>query len=380
MNRARVKEIPFHAVLAGFAVALVSVGSGLALASDQPPRPVLNPYMDADAPVRDVRARFAAEDPLVRTPPDLAEMRREKARDLGLRETAEPIRGALGAGTSYKTGELRVHEHAELHTKMFVHENGVEPSFPVDWLYTPATNRTEMTIEVVGIYSQSYGNSGYLGIYDWSCTAGYPCPNGDSEASWQWAEPFSDFACNIEVIVDPGGHDQDVMHYANTSVKMDNENPPLWWNAVYLWNFCSDDWDLIYDHQFRSHQRDCSLNNSCGWWGPIIETFGDPQPAIKELGFTETMLYHDGIWSELSTAETYFHEPIGPWALFHLEPNQGFGVGGGIGEPVCGVVGAEGACAGLVFFCLLPVAVMIGLRRTDTSSVAPPESNPRFSR
>lgn len=85
-----------------------------------------------------------------------------------------------------------------------------------------------------------------------------------------------------------------MVQYTNKSVKMVEGNPPLWWNLVYLWNFCNEEWDLVYDHQFRASQRDCSSDSSCGWWGPILETFGESQPEINELGFEDTLLFHDG--------------------------------------------------------------------------------------
>jgi hypothetical protein len=127
-------------------------------------------------------------------------------------------------------------------------------------------------------------------------------------------------------IVDAGSHVQTVVYYDNLSEKLDGANPPLWRNAVYLWNYCNSAWDLVYSHQFRANQKDCSVDPSCGWWGPILETFNSI-PQIKELGFENTMLLHDGVWSSLPTSESSFGDPVSPWQLFHLDPNRGFGAG-----------------------------------------------------
>ena len=127
-------------------------------------------------------------------------------------------------------------------------------------------------------------------------------------------------------IVDKGGHLQTVIHYANTTIKLDQEYPPLWRNAVYLWNYCSKNWDLVYEHNYRENKSNCSIEG-CAWWGPILETFGDEQPEINELGFEDTLLFHDGTWSELPPSETNFKNPISPWILFHFDPNRGFGAG-----------------------------------------------------
>jgi hypothetical protein len=56
-----------------------------------------------------------------------------------------------------------VTSRAELYTQMIVHPNGI--AVP-NWIFTTATNRTELTIEVVGIY---IGAIAALGVFDWSC-------------------------------------------------------------------------------------------------------------------------------------------------------------------------------------------------------------------
>lgn len=284
--------------------------STLCISSEKfsPQKTLLNPYLQKKHVIHDLRSNFM------------------KYKITNREEM--PVPGGKGAGILYRNGSLQVFEHAELHTKMFVHPNGLNPSGSLNWLYTTATNRTDDSIEVVGIYA-GWKEFGYLGIWDWSCNNDYPCQNGSSAPGFQWSTPFSEFECNMTEIVDQGGHYQTIIQYANISKKLDEEDPPLWLHEVMLWNYCNESWDLIYEHESRYNKLDCSLeSNTCAFWGPILETFGDdPYPEINELGFADTLLYHDGIWSELSNEEASFKDPITPWELFHLDPNRGYGVG-----------------------------------------------------
>lgn len=239
---------------------------------------------------------------------------------------AAPVPGGYGAGTRYLPGVLQVRRQSVLYTKMFVQPNGVDPSAPLEWLMTPATNYTDSATEFVGIYA-GHIVGGSFGIFGRPCTPEFPCPDGDTSNGWQagYGGPMSGFACNLTNIVDQGGHQQTIVHYANETLKLDDDDPPLWRNAIYLWNYCASEWDLIWQHTYREAKRDCSVV-SCYSWGPILETWG-VQSEINELGYEDTVLLHDGIESLLGSGETTFIQPISPWVLFHLDPNRSYGVG-----------------------------------------------------
>jgi len=294
---------------------------------------LIEPHSGKCAPVNDLRA-FTTKDLTSRADelPSLKELRQQKLEKLEQSTRANEIQsvpppGGIGAGTVYKQGSLQALEHAELHTKMFVHPDGVDPSSSgLSWLFSAATNRTEKGVEVVGIYFEE-NPDGSLGVFDWSCSPEYPCEGGETGASWIWTSFFTDFPCTITELVDKGGHLQTVIQYANQTRKIDNGSPPLWRNAVYLWNTCEKKWDLVYDHEYRIDQRDCSLRSECGWWGPIMETFSESLPEIDEVGYEDSLLFHDGVWSELRPDETDFVYPDFPWLLFHLDANRGYGVG-----------------------------------------------------
>ena len=229
-----------------------------------------------------------------------------------------PVPGGLGAGVIYAPGALPVLSRAELYTGMIVYPEGI--AVP-NWLFTTATNRTEKTAEVVGIY---IGTGASLGVFDWSCTADDPCPNGEVGASWQWTRDLNELGCYYASGDDGGGHARNLLYYRNRS----RRHGTRWTNSVLLRNQCAGHWDLVYLHDFRGEQRDCSIDNQCGWWGPILETFNDdPQPTIKELGFLDTRLRHDNEWSALAPDETGFVYPPPQWPLQHIVPNGSWTAG-----------------------------------------------------
>jgi len=273
------------------------------------------------------------------TPPSLLELRRQRLMKPGFRalQGDMPPPGGIGVGTTYRVGAIQANDSSELHTKMFVQPGGINPSNSgLDWLFTTATNRTQQGVEVAGIYFQNSPN-GSLGIFDWSCSSNSPCdvaPEPVTGPSWIWVTDFTNLTCNIKRTLDQGGHLQNVIQYVNKTSKLNNDTPPLWKNAVFLWNSCDNKWDLVWEHRYKSDQADCSTDNGCGglgWWGPILETFasesGEEFPEINELGFEQSAILHDGIWSDLSPAETNFDYPAFPWMLFHLDSNRGYGVG-----------------------------------------------------
>jgi len=249
---------------------------------------------------------------------------------------AAPVPGGYGAGTRYRPGVLQVRRQSVFYTKMFVQPDGVDPSAPLEWLMTPATNHTDSATEFVGIYAGHLAG-GSFGIFGRPCTPEYPCPDGDTSNGWQtgYGGPMSGFACNLTNIADRGGHRQTIVHYANETLKLDDGDPPLWRNAIYLWNYCAAEWDLIWQHTYREAKRDCSVV-SCYAWGPILETWG-VQSEISELGYEDSILVHDGVESLLGPDETAFIQPISPWILFHLDPNRSYGVGNRVTTAVLGV-------------------------------------------
>ncbi len=277
------------------------------------------PYSEICAEVRDIQGEFLA------TPVSSATER-----------GVAPVPGSMSAGTAYAEDQLVALHSGRLHTRMFVYPDGLERDAPLPaWLYTTATARVDNGLEVLAMYTESR-DEGNLGLYSWTCVPGSPCPNGSTTPAWQWSRPLPELACHITQIVDQGGHAQKQLYYANHSDRMDNGSPPLWRSAAYLWNYCDEAWDLAWEHLYRQDKSDCSVPGAtCSWWGPSVEIFGDSMyPQIGELGYEDSLLYHDGTWSQLLPPETEFRDPanpswgsLTPWQTFHLEPNRSFGVG-----------------------------------------------------
>ena len=246
----------------------------------------------------------------------------------------------MAQAVKYRPQVLQALTQSVLHTKMFVQPDGVEPSEPLEWLMTPATNHTDSATEFCGIYA-GHLVGGSFGVFGRPCSPEYPCPDGDTSNGWQtgYGGPMSGYACNLTGIVDQGGHRQTIVHYANETLKLDDGDPPLWRNSIYLWNYCDAAWDVFWQHTYREAKRDCSVE-SCYAWGPILETWG-VQSEINELGFEDSILVHDGQESLLGPDETDFVSPASPWILFHREPNRSYGVGNRVVAGVDAIVGRK---------------------------------------
>ena len=282
------------------------------------------PYSEVCADVRDVQSEFL---PALQISTAV--------------HSSAPVPGTMTTGTAYAPDQLVALESGRLHTRMFVYPDGLERDTPLpSWLYTTATSRVDNGLEVVAMYSEDQ-DSGYLGLFAWTCLPDFPCPNSAKVPDWQWSQPLPQFTCNITQTVDQGGHAQKQLYYANHSDRLDDGSPPLWKSAVYLWNYCDSAWDLAWEHVYRQDKIDCSVPGAtCAWWGPSVEIFGDAlYPQIGELGYEESLLYHDGIWSWLPPPEAQFRDPTNPswgsqtpWQVFHLEPNRSYGVGNWFNE------------------------------------------------
>ena len=304
---------------------------------------LLEPYQNVCAAINDVRHEFipslsvSAGASMSASTDGIQGSEKEApgATDPTFLDEEPPEPGSIAAGVRFVTGSLSVSTSAHLHTRMFVYPEGIDAGSLPGWLYMPATNRVEASVEVVGMYRNWSDTRGLLGLFGRPCSVEYPCPNGATGNSWQFYRLMDELTCNITHGVDQGGHPHLMIHYANHSDRLDDGDPPLWRNAVYLWNYCAGCWDLIWSHEYRQNKLPCAsgAGGACSW-GPAFEIFGDGlYPPIRELGYEQSLLIHDGIRSELRPADgaTYtmpesFPQRV-PWVTLHLDPNRGFGVG-----------------------------------------------------
>jgi len=327
-----------------------------------PPATLWEPYSESCADVRDVRDQFLP--PLAKTTTAISDA---------------PVPGTMSAGTAYAAGQLVALESGRLHTKMFVHPDGLDHQDPLPtWLYTTATSRVHQGLEVVGMYAE-FRATGILGLFAWTCLPDYPCPDGATSPGWQWSRPMPELTCNVTQVVDQGGHAQKQLYYANHSDRLDDGSPPQWKSAVYLWNYCDKAWDLAWEHLYRADKLDCSIAGSgCAWWGPSFEIFGDEvYPAIGELGYEDSLLYHDGVWSRLLPPEADFRDPadprwgaLTPWQLFHLEPNRSYGAGSWVNDNDAPVIEAQAP-----LWTPQGESLLIG---TDSLTISDPDVDPAY--
>ena len=309
--------------------------AGVVQAQDCLPGTLLEPYQGICADINDVRDVFIPPSEASSVLPGKVSGDTLTAPSSNLIfEEEPPVPGTMSAGTMFNVGSYQVTTSSHLHTKMMVYPNGLGvPALP-NWIYTTSTNRTQSTIELIGMYRSWKQPAASLGLFAWPCFEDYPCPDGDTSSGWQFQHSYDDLGCNITQIVDEERHAQKIIHYANHTDRLDDGDPPAWKNAVYLWNYCEAEWDLIWQHEYRQTKMDCSLANRCAWWGPAIELFGsEPYPEIPELGYEQGLLIYDGIWSELRPAEgAGFIDPTTrpefiPWLLLQVDYNRGFGAG-----------------------------------------------------
>jgi hypothetical protein len=304
---------------------------------------LLEPYQNVCAAINDVRHEFIpslnlSAGALMSTSTDDIQGPDQEmfgVTDPTILDEEPPEPGTIAIGVRYLTGSHSVSTSAHLHTRMFVYPEGLGPESLPNWLYTVATNHVDMSVEVVGMYrSRNWTDTrGFLGLFGRPCSVEFPCPNGSTGNSWQFYRLMDELTCNITHEVDSGGHPHLMIHYANHSDRLDDGDPPLWRNTVYLWNYCSARWDLIWAHEYRQNKLPCGVAGAC-FWGPAFEIFGNElYPPIRELGFEQSLLIHDGTRSELRPSdgadymmpETIPH--LVPWETLHLDPNRGFGVG-----------------------------------------------------
>ena len=140
---------------------------------------LLEPYSGVCAPINDRREWW-----LTPTAPVSAD-------DAIMVLDAPPEAGTINAGTTYLNGALSATHSSHLHTRMFVHPDGLNPSGFLDWVFTTATNRVDSAVEVVGIYRTALGDSGSLSIFGRPCSVEYPCPDGDTSNGWQPSKHFN---------------------------------------------------------------------------------------------------------------------------------------------------------------------------------------------
>jgi hypothetical protein len=277
----------------------------------------------------------------------------------------DPNPGTFDAGNWYKDGTLRVTYSATFSTYLEVHPYYTAQEIDsAHAYYMTATNRVDAGFEVLTRFRVPQGNPDdveVFQVYDWSCTvdeqppfdddgeapflpgtADYPCDNGYPETpgtdafvrTWRLPEQ----PCWYKMLEDNTGHYVNYLYYRNSSWILEPRDPPadppLWRNAVSVWNFCTGQYDGAYSHDYAFNQTDCSLSDDgnpdtdegCAGWAGVAERWYGSKPAsILKQGFHHQNLEYDGQSTPLWPADTAFIDPSSggfPWQVYYLSPNH----------------------------------------------------------
>jgi hypothetical protein len=277
-------------------------------------------------PVVDIREELPRLELGGQTPPNLATMRKQQhgTQMPGFNRKRMRKPGGIGAGTLFNIGALPASGDTYLETYMGIYPGGL--SNVSNWIYTTSTNRTEKGTETLGAY---LGSTADFDVFDWSCSATDPCPLAKTHPTspdWVVIIPLSNLndGCHYVSVLDDSNILRTALQYRNETIMNGTWNE----NWVYLWNTCSSSWEGVYAHGYSGEQADCSLGQSCGWWGPIIETFGDTPSTVPALTFFGASLYTGGTLYLLTDAYTNWVPPVDPWTTFSRRPNFQWAVGG----------------------------------------------------
>lgn len=250
----------------------------------------------------------------------------------------------IAAGVDYPFGTYDFFNVTSgIQTNVIVHPSGIGfPTNPACAVFETASNRTQMGVEVVSVHGA--GTIANLAIFDWSCSAAYPCGAVVApDYVWNKAENSTFLAPYVSST--PGFQSNKVILYVNEMSVLKPQvglpgchvNPFTcvagnFYNQVLLYNYVTAAWDLVYSHNFSGFQADCAVSPGCfynsqqlGWWGPIIESGNpNPQPPIKVLGFQNSYLWQNNSWV-LVTQGHWTSPPY--WTTYVLNPNYTWAVG-----------------------------------------------------
>lgn len=186
----------------------------------------------------------------------------------------QPVPGGVGYGAYYRSGQMRFTDSSVLYYKIVtIPEVG---NVKNKWLYLTSTNRAPKGVEAYIAYRQQ--DTPMFNVFDWSKTG----PD-----RFALSRPY-DWLSDYLIL-----HEEDTLEYqtiyvANSTRRISDTH---WTNEVMLYNPNTDNYDLVYSHDYDMATID---EKKYLWWGPIVETFPPFPFTINNLGFFDAQLLQDG--------------------------------------------------------------------------------------
>lgn len=253
--------------------------------------------------------------------------------------------GNIYGGVTWKPGYYHTLNGSELSGTMIVQPQGVlldtkDPNRTnLGWLFTTATNRGPGSPEFYAVYTGNDPEAGNFGLWAWSCTAAFPCWSPIDKVErpspfFMFNYPLKDYPQYVAPRVDDGGHRVHALQFINRMEKLDTQLPPRWRYSLLLWNHQTLRWDTFWSHERVAPAEDCADDHCGNSWGPIIEVVPPTgcvapcsMPKLREIGWEDMQLKHDGGTSTLPSGETVWWAIYPEWSLFHRRPNRGYTAG-----------------------------------------------------
>lgn len=269
--------------------------------------------------------------------------------------------GLMYGGVLYKQNQVHTLNGSELRGTLVVQPHGIlsradDPNRSnMGWLFSVTSNRSEGSAEFYAAYS---GNDpiANFGLFAWSCTEAWKCKSHwqtepHAGPAFMFNYPLLDYPQYVASRIDEGGHRTHAMQFVlRTAIVGQGVGAPKWRHSLLLWNKDTLHWDTFWTHDVVRPARDCA-DSTCGGMAAMMEVHTSPgcsdgsywqsgvdmscpMPGLREVGFEDMQVRHDGgvstfsQWNPITRrGDTDWVIPHPAWYLFHRTANRSFTVG-----------------------------------------------------
>jgi len=246
----------------------------------------------------------------------------------GAKRLGTPDRGGVGYGFWYNDQSFRWTDITVCFQNMIVPRKAGGDVYY--FLYNTTTNRSELGVEAfLSYYSQ---DDVRFKVFDWARTD-----------HWQTDIPYANLGEYICSKQNTDGTWRQLIKVVNVTRRTGGAND--WINEVYLYNCFHEAWDYVYHYNYTTSsptENTFETGDFYGSWAPIFETFQDHDGSSNPIGWDDTRLYQDGVFTRVLSSNSWLQvdDPDLTPPIF-LTPNYGWAVGTKNGESVNQVFQAE---------------------------------------